>query len=192
MPTMWWSGGTQLATNVLMPMRARQIWLLGPSECSKASARQFLFVRAPAHLGRRRPFFAKALDAPCVDELVDLFGSIGNLRIALAAMNDLDAKLVGQVVELPRLGVVRDLLGLRAGELPLREGPLRDIEERVLREMADQAGLAPCSSTAVGPGSFHDAIIRRSFMWRQYSVRSVGCLLSAPAYGSQSSTDVLM
>ena len=28
MPTMWWSGGTQLATNVFMPIRARQIWLL--------------------------------------------------------------------------------------------------------------------------------------------------------------------
>ena len=38
MPTMWWFGGTQLATNVLMPIRARQIWLFGPSACSKASA----------------------------------------------------------------------------------------------------------------------------------------------------------
>ncbi len=38
MPTMWWFGGTQLATNVLMPMRARQIWLFGPAACSNASA----------------------------------------------------------------------------------------------------------------------------------------------------------
>jgi len=29
-------------------------------------------------------------------------------------------------------------------------------------------------------------------LWRQYNVRSVGCLFSAPAYGSHSSTDVLM
>ena len=70
---------------------------------------QLFFVRAPAHLGRRRSLFAEALDAPGVDELVDLLGLIGDLRVALAAMNHLDAELAGQVVELPRLGVLRDL-----------------------------------------------------------------------------------
>ena len=94
MPTMWWSGGTQLTTNVLMPMRARQIWLRGRPD-ARTRARQLFFVRAPAHLGRRRPLFAEALDAPGVDELVHLFGPVGDLRVALAAMNDLDAELHG-------------------------------------------------------------------------------------------------
>ena len=91
---------------------------------------EFSFVGAPTHLSRRRPFLAEALDAPGVHELVDLLGSIGNLRVALAAVNDLDAKLAGQVVELQGPGVVRDLLRLGAGELPVRQGPLGDIQER--------------------------------------------------------------
>ena len=66
------------------------------------------------------PLFAEALDAPGVDELVHPFGLISDLRVSLAAMNDLDAELVGQVVELLRLGVVRDLLRLRATELLVR------------------------------------------------------------------------
>ena len=53
-------------------------------------------------------------------------------------------------------------------------------------------GFAPCSSTAVAPGVFHRALRSRIFMCRQYSVSSVGCLFFAPAYGSQSSTEVLM
>ena len=90
---------------------------------------QLLFVRAPAHLGRRRALLAEALDAPGVDELVDLLGPVGDLRVALAAVNDLDAELMGQVVELAGRGVVRDPLGLRAGELPIGQRPLGDIEQ---------------------------------------------------------------
>ena len=106
MPTIWWSGGTQLATNVFMPIRARQIWFFGAVRVLERERRQLLLVRAPAHLGRRRALFAEALDAPGVDELVHLLGLIGDLRVALAAMNDLDAELVGQMVELaaPRRG----------------------------------------------------------------------------------------
>ena len=71
---------------------------------------QLFFVGAPAHFGRGRPLFPEALDAPGIDELVHLFGLIRDLRVALAAMNDLDAELVGQVVKVLRLGVVSDLL----------------------------------------------------------------------------------
>ena len=69
---------------------------------------QLFFMGAPAHLCCSRPLFAEAFDAPRVDELVHLFGLIRDLRVALAAMNDLHAELVGQMVELLRPGVVRD------------------------------------------------------------------------------------
>ena len=46
---------------------------------------------APAHLGRGGSFLAESFDAPGIDELVDLLGPIGDLRIALAAMDHLDA-----------------------------------------------------------------------------------------------------
>ena len=121
--------------------------------------RQFLFVRAPAHLGRRRALLAKALDAPGIDELVDLFGPVGDLRVALAAVNDLDAQLMGQVVELLGLGVVRDPLGLCGDEFPIRQGPLRDVQQGVLGEMADQsrvgAMLEDRGRSGFRPGRHH-------------------------------------
>ena len=95
-------------------------------------------MRAPAHLGRGRPFLAEALDAPGVDELVHLLGPIGDLRVALAAMNDLDAELVGQVIELLRRGMVRNPLGLRAAEFLVGQRPLGDVQQRLLGEMADE------------------------------------------------------
>src|SRR4030095_13381143 len=58
---------------------------------------------------------------------VHLFGLIRDLRVALAAMNDLDAELVGQVVEFLRLGVVRNLLRLSAAELLVRQGLPSDV-----------------------------------------------------------------
>ena len=57
--------------------------------------RQLLLVGAPAHLGRRRALFAEALDAPGVDELVDFLRPVGDLRVALAAVNHLDARADG-------------------------------------------------------------------------------------------------
>ena len=62
---------------------------------------QVLFVGAPAHFGRGDALLVQALDAPGVDELVDLLGPVGDLRVALAAMDDLDAQLLGQPVERP-------------------------------------------------------------------------------------------
>ena len=102
---------------------------------------QLFFMGAPAHLGRGRPLLPEALHAPGIDELVHLFGLIGDLRVALAAVNDLDAELLGQVVKVPRLGVVSDPLRLSPAEFLLRQRALRDVEQRVLGEMADQAGV---------------------------------------------------
>ena len=80
---------------MFMPMRARQIWF-GAVRVLVGEGGQLFFVRAPAHLGRGRAFFAEALDAPGVDELVHLLGLVGDLRVALAAMNHLDAELMAR------------------------------------------------------------------------------------------------
>src|SRR5215510_12882680 len=98
---------------------------------------------APAHLSRGCPLFAEALDAPGVDELIHLFGLISDLRVALAAMNDLDTELVGQVVEFLRLGMVSNLLRLSAAELLVRQRLTSDVQQRLLGEMADQAWIRP-------------------------------------------------
>jgi hypothetical protein len=57
-----------------------------------------------------------------------------------AAFLNTDAQLVGQMVKVLRLGVVRDLLCMLLAELLLRQSSLRDFQQRVLGEMADQAG----------------------------------------------------
>ena len=77
---------------MFMPIRARQIWFLRPVGVLVGQRRQLLLVRAPAHLGRGRAFLAEALDAPGVDELVDLLRLVGDLRVALAAVDDLHAR----------------------------------------------------------------------------------------------------
>ena len=106
---------------------------------------------APTHLSRGCPLFAKALDAPGVDELVHLFGLIRDLRVALAAMNDLDAELVGQVVESLRPGVMSDFLRLSAAELLVRQGLPSDVQQCLLSKMADQAGVCPMFDYCRGP-----------------------------------------
>ena len=107
---------------------------------------------APAHLGGGCPLFAEALHAPGIDELVHLFGLIRDLRVALAAVNDLDAELLGQVVKVLRLGVVGDRLRLRLAEFFVRERLLRDVQQRVLGEMADQAGVGSMFDHSRRPG----------------------------------------
>ena len=101
---------------------------------------------------------------------------------------------MGQVVELPRRGVVRDLLRPGAPlELPVRQRPLGDVQQRLLGEMADQARDWP---RARAPRSARLLSMRRSCAAGSCaastaSARSGACF-PAPAYGSQSSTDVLM
>src|SRR5207249_11575633 len=101
---------------------------------------------------RRGSLLAKAFDAPRVDELVQLLGPVRDLRIALAAMNDSDAELVGQVIELPGRRVMRDLLSLSPAELAICQRPLGDVQKGLLGEMADQPGVCPVLEHRGGPG----------------------------------------
>ncbi len=113
---------------------------------------QFFLMRAPAHLRGGGPLLPEALDAPGIDELVHLFGLIRDLRVALAAVNHLDAELLGQVVKVLRLGVVGDRLRLRLAEFLVRQRSLRDVQQRVLGEMADQAGVGSMFDHRRRPG----------------------------------------
>ena len=100
---------------------------------------QLLLVRAPAHFGGRGALLAEALHAPGVDELVHLFRPVGDLRIPLAAVDHLHAQFVGEVVEGPALRVLGDPLRLLTGKLLLLEACGGDVEQRVLREVADES-----------------------------------------------------
>ena len=115
--------------------------------------RQLLLVRAPAHFRRGGAFLAEALDAPGVDELVHLLGPVGDLRVALAAMDHLHAQLHGQAVEGLVVGQLADLVGLGADDLACRPAAAAAMSSRpCLVKCEIRPGLAPCSSTAVGPG----------------------------------------
>ena len=51
-----------------------------------------------------------------------------------------------------RPGVVRDFLGLRADDFLVRQGPLGDVQQRLLGEMADQTGIGAMLDHRRGPG----------------------------------------
>jgi len=60
----------------------------------KSKSRQFLFMRASTHLCGSSFLFPKTFNALSVDELVS-FGLVGDLRIALPAVNNLAAGFIG-------------------------------------------------------------------------------------------------
>ena len=99
--------------------------------------RQLLLVRAPAHLDGGGAFLAEALNAPSVDELVDLLGQVGNLGVALGTVDDLHADGAGKVVELAGADELCDVLGGAGLELLVRDQALTDVDEALLDEMGD-------------------------------------------------------
>ena len=140
---------------------------------------ELLFMRAPPHLGRRRPFLAEALDAPGVDELVHLFRPIRDLRVTLAAVNHLDAELVGQVIELLGRGMVRNLFSSGAVEFPIRQRVPGDVQERVFGEMADEPGVGSVlehrGRARLGPAGHHPPEVHVPPIEGPLGRRFVGC-----------------
>ena len=100
-----------------------------------------LFVRAPAHLGGGGAFLAEAFDRPRVHELVDLLRLVGDLRVTLGAVDDLHAQRLGENVELAGAAELGDLLGGGALHLPVGDQLLADVDQALLHEMRDQAGV---------------------------------------------------
>ena len=114
--------------------------------------RELLFVRAPAHFGGGDALLAEALDAPGVHELIDLLGPVGDLGVALAAVDHLDAEFHRQPVEGPAVGQLADFLGFGALDLPVRQQPLGDVQEALLRPVRDQPGIGPVLDDGGGAG----------------------------------------
>ena len=83
--------------------------------------RQLLFVRSPAHFGRGNALFAEALDAPGIDEFAHFLGPVGDLRVALAAMDHLYAQLHGEAIEGLVVDELPDFVGVLDGHFPVVE-----------------------------------------------------------------------
>ena len=82
-------------------------------------------------------------------------------------MDDLDAEFLGEAVEDSAVGQVLDFLGVGRLELPLGDQGGADVEQALLGEVRDQAGIGAVLEHGRRPGSFHLAVIRRTFMCRQ-------------------------
>ena len=139
---------------MLMPICAMQIWLPGPKSVQLGEVRQRALVRAPAHLGGGDALLVEALDGPGVDELVDLLRPVGDLRVALADVDDLGAGVHGQTGEVlvGERRLERGPAGPSAGS-PRSSIAAAMSSSATLVQWLTRPGLAPCSTTAVGPGS---------------------------------------
>ena len=84
------------------PQRAHADLILRPALVTMRSGRQAALVRPPPKLGRRDAFFIKSFDRPGVHEFVHLLGVARDLRVALADVNDFDARELGELRKIPR------------------------------------------------------------------------------------------
>src|ERR1019366_2411057 len=100
-----------------------------------------LLMGAPAQLGGRLAFLAKSLDAPGIDELVDLLGLVRDLSIALRAVNHLHAERLREEVELLCPNELGDVGGFPRGQHLVRDQAVADVEESLFRKVRDQAGV---------------------------------------------------
>src|SRR5262249_15861691 len=107
----------------------------------KSQSRELALMSAPPHFCGRRALFPKTLDAPRSGKLVDLFGLVCNLSVGVAAVDDFDAKLVRQVIELPGGRMMGNLFQLSRRQALLSDGTVCDVQERLLREVADETWI---------------------------------------------------
>src|SRR5262249_34177412 len=91
---------------------------------------------------RSCPFFTKALDAPRIHEFLHFLGLIRYLRVALAAMDDLHAQLMGQMIERLIFGMLGNPLCLRTREFLLGKRFFRDVQQPLFREVTDQTWVS--------------------------------------------------
>ena len=96
-----------------------------------AVRREMPLVRAPAQLGRLRAFADEAVDRPGVDELAGLLRDRRDLRVALGDMDRLDAEPLGEARPAGAVG----------RRLDRRVGVAGEVEQRLLDEMRDEAGI---------------------------------------------------
>ena len=106
-----------------------------------AVAREVALVRAPAQLGRLRALADEAVHRPGVDELARLLGLVGDLRVALGDVDDLDAELARER---------RPSRRARSACRRPRRCPSAMFSSACLTKCETRPGFAPCVSTAVG------------------------------------------
>ena len=123
------------------------------------------FMGAPAEFGRLHAFRQEAFDRPGVDEHLGRLRLLGALRVALGDVDALDAGLPHQVGPFG--------LGLRLGDVELQVR--RDIEQRLLGEEGDHAGIG----AAAGDGGRRAGLARAS--WRRASSRAARSSSALPA-----------
>ena len=114
---------------------------------------------APAHLGRLAALRDEAVDRPGVDELADLLGLLGDLGVALGDVDHLDAEIARQLAP-----------ALAGGRLHRAQaGILGEVDQRLLDEMRDQAGVG-----AVGDHRRRPAAVLRRELQHVLAQRIVG------------------
>ena len=130
--------------------------------------RELFFVGAPAHFGRGGSFLAEAFDAPGIDELVDLLGPIGDLRVALGAMDHLDAQFHRQAVERAVGDELGDFLGIAAGDFFVVQQAAADVDQALAWSNGRSGpGWRRVRARPWGRVRTMPAIMRRMFMCRQ-------------------------
>ena len=114
---------------------------------------------APAHLGGLAALRDEAVDRPGVDELADLLGLPGDLGVALGDMDHAHAEVACQLAPaLPSGGLHR-----------AQAGVLGEVDQRLLHEMRDQAGVG-----AVGDHRRRPAAVLRHQLQHVLAQRIVG------------------
>ena len=96
---------------------------------------------APAQFCRLHALGQEALDRPGVDEDVARLGGLGDLRVALGDMHALDAQTMGEGGPA--------LTGRGLGRIVAEVAG--DIDERLLHEPGDHAGIGPAGGDSGGP-----------------------------------------
>jgi hypothetical protein len=122
---------------------------------------------SPAEFRRCGSFLAESLDTPGIDELVHFLGLVGDLSVSLAAMDDLNSQFMGEVIEALGARMRGDSLGRLAREFFSSRQRAAISSSACLVKWLIRPGLAPCSRTAVGPGSDQAAFMRRRFICLQ-------------------------
>ena len=98
------------------------------------------------------PSSRKPFDAPGVDEFADFLGPVGDLGVALAAMDHLHAELHGQAIEGLVLDELADLLGVAADDLLVVQQPVGKVDQSLLRPVRDQPGIGAVLQDGGGAG----------------------------------------
>ena len=115
--------------------------VFGPEWRDMGQEREVFFVRSPSHLCRRGALLPQPLDRPGADEFVYLFGAVGDLRIAFAAVYDLYAQFSRKVRKIPIVNVFfyrfYALFGIRS--IPYEF--FGYIDQPFFSEVRDQAGI---------------------------------------------------